>query len=184
MQCISCKKQNKSLTRVSGQWVHYTASLLGAGVIFTESVGTPMSAAVSTNKILLWIVNMLCKVCTWAEIFVCISVTVFCICGLCVCWGQHWRYGQKTWRGGLWRLKFLWMTNGIIARKNLKITFFTDAPFIVKFRFEKYRYLLTHLLCLQIFEVLQLVPEMFVLLVPLPVLSDDTAILSPNMWWK
>ena len=36
--------------------------------------------------------------------------------------------------------------------KNLKITFFTDAPFIVKFRFEKYRYLLTYLLCIQIFE--------------------------------
>ena len=51
-------------------------------------------------------------------------------------------------------LKFLGMPNGIIARKNIKITFLTDAPFIVKFRFEKYRYLLTHLLCLQIFEVL------------------------------
>ena len=38
--------------------------------------------------------------------------------------------------------------------KNLKIAFLTVAPFIVKFRFEKYRYLLTHLLCLQIFEVL------------------------------
>ena len=38
--------------------------------------------------------------------------------------------------------------------KNLKRAFLTVAPFIVKFRFEKYRYLLTHLLCLQIFEVL------------------------------
>ena len=37
-------------------------------------------------------------------------------------------------------------------KKNIKITFFTDAPFIVKFRFEKYRYLLTYLLCIQIFE--------------------------------
>ena len=55
--------------------------------------------------------------------------------------------------GGLLRLKFLGMTNGIIARKkNIKITFLTDAPFIVKFRFEKYRYLLTYLLCTQIFE--------------------------------
>ena len=56
------------------------------------------------------------------------------------------------WMGGLLRLKFLGMTNGIIARKNIKITFLTDAPFIVKFRFEKYRYLLTYLLCIQIFE--------------------------------
>ena len=42
------------------------------------------------------------------------------------------------------------------AYKNetLKIAFLAVAPFIVKFRFEKYRYLLTHLLCLQIFEVL------------------------------
>ena len=30
----------------------------------------------------------------------------------------------------------------------------TDTPFIVKFRFEKYRYLLTYLLCIQIFEAL------------------------------
>ena len=37
-------------------------------------------------------------------------------------------------------------------KKNIKITFLTDAPFIVKFRFEKYRYLLTYLLCTQIFE--------------------------------
>ena len=43
---------------------------------------------------------------------------------------------------------------GSLPEKNIKITFLTDAPFIVKFRFEKYRYLLTHLLCLQIFEVL------------------------------
>ena len=41
-----------------------------------------------------------------------------------------------------------------LREKNLKIAFLTVAPFIVKFRFEKYRYLLTHLLCLQIFEVL------------------------------
>ena len=36
--------------------------------------------------------------------------------------------------------------------KNLKIAFLTVAPIIVKFRFEKYRYLLTYLLCTQIFE--------------------------------
>ena len=41
---------------------------------------------------------------------------------------------------------------GSLPEKNLKITYFTDAPFIVKFRFEKYRYLLTYLLCIQIFE--------------------------------
>ena len=41
---------------------------------------------------------------------------------------------------------------GSLPEENLKITFFTDAPFIVKFRFEKYRYLLTYLLCNQIFE--------------------------------
>ena len=41
---------------------------------------------------------------------------------------------------------------GSLPEENLKITFFTDAPFIVKFRFEKYRYLLTYLLCIQIFE--------------------------------
>ena len=41
---------------------------------------------------------------------------------------------------------------GSLPEKNLKITFLTDAPFIVKFRFEKYRYLLTYLLCIQIFE--------------------------------
>ena len=38
-----------------------------------------------------------------------------------------------------------------LPEKNLKIAFLAVAPFIVKFRFEKYRYLLTHL---QIFEVL------------------------------
>ena len=59
---------------------------------------------------------------------------------------------KKCKGGGLSRLKFLEMTDGIIARKNLKITFLTDAPFMVKFRFEKYRYLLTYLLCIQIFE--------------------------------
>ena len=41
---------------------------------------------------------------------------------------------------------------GSLPEKNIKITFLTDAPFIVKFRFEKYRYLLTYLLCTQIFE--------------------------------
>ena len=41
---------------------------------------------------------------------------------------------------------------GSLPEKNIKITFLTDAPFIVKFRFEKYRYLLTYLLCIQIFE--------------------------------
>ena len=37
---------------------------------------------------------------------------------------------------------------------NLKIPFLTVAPFIVKFRFENYRYLFTHLLCIQIFRIL------------------------------
>ena len=60
----------------------------------------------------------------------------------------------KNVKGGLSRLEFLGMTNGIISRKNIKITFLTDTPFIVKFRFEKYRYLLTYLLCIQIFEAL------------------------------
>ena len=41
---------------------------------------------------------------------------------------------------------------GSLPEKNLKITFFTDDPFIVKFLFEKYKYLLTYLLCIQIFE--------------------------------
>ena len=70
-------------------------------------------------------------------------------------------------------MKFLEMTDGIIARKNLKITFLTDAPFMVKFRFEKYRYLLTHLLCLQIFfshKTIQMVPKMFLLLLAVIVL--------------
>ena len=89
MQCISCKKQNKSLTRVSGQWVHYTASLLGSAVIFTESVGTPKSAAVSTNKILLWIVNPAVKSIPELKYFSAYQYTLFCICGLCGCWGQH-----------------------------------------------------------------------------------------------
>ena len=65
---------------------------------------------------------------------------------------KFWVMLKKCKGGGLSRLKFLEMTDGIIARKNLKITFLTDAPFIVKFRFEKYRYLLTYLLCIQIFE--------------------------------
>ena len=41
---------------------------------------------------------------------------------------------------------------GSLSEKNIKITFFTDAQFIGKFRFEKYRYLLTFLLCIKIFE--------------------------------
>ena len=41
---------------------------------------------------------------------------------------------------------------GSLPEIKLKITFLTDAPFIMKFRFEKYRYLLTYLLCIQIFE--------------------------------
>ena len=41
-----------------------------------------------------------------------------------------------------------------LPEKKLKIAFLAVAPLIVKFRFENYRYLLTHLLCLQIFEVL------------------------------
>ena len=90
---------------------------------------------------------------------------------------------------------------GSLSEKNLKITFFTDAPFIVKFRFEKYRYLLTYLLCIQIFEappshshstgpqnVSPIEDQKRThqdskggRLVPLPVLSDDTVILSPNI---
>ena len=73
-----------------------------------------------------------------------------------------------------------------LPEKNLKIVFFAVAPFIVKFRFEKYRYryLLTHL---QIFEVLlsdnhSTGPQnACAVLVPLPVLSDDTVISSPNI---
>ena len=53
----------------------------------------------------------------------------------------------QGWNFWWWHMRSLW-------EKNLKIVFLTVAPFIVKFRFEKYRYLLTHLLCLQIFEVL------------------------------
>jgi len=53
----------------------------------------------------------------------------------------------QGWNFWWWHMRSLW-------EKNLKIAFLTVAPFIVKFRFEKYRYLLTHLLCLQIFEVL------------------------------
>ena len=41
---------------------------------------------------------------------------------------------------------------GSLLEKYLKITFLTDAPFIVKSRFENYRYLLTYLLCIKIFE--------------------------------
>ena len=52
------------------------------------------------------------------------------------------------------KVELFGVTYEIPARKKLKIAFFAVAPFIVKFRFEKYRYLLTHLLCLQIFEVL------------------------------
>ena len=37
---------------------------------------------------------------------------------------------------------------------NLKIAFLTVVPFIVKFRFENYRYLFTHILCIQIFKIL------------------------------
>ena len=69
---------------------------------------------------------------------------------------------------------------GSLPEENLKITFFTDAPFIVKFRFEKYRYLLTLLLCIQIFEAPlfhshSTGPQNISAgrLVPLPVLSDD-----------
>ena len=47
-------------------------------------------------------------------------------------------HGQNTWMG----------------ERNLNIAFLTVAPFIVKFRFEKYRYLFTHLLCIQIFRIL------------------------------
>ena len=92
---------------------------------------------------------------------------------------------------------------GSLPKENLKITFFTDAPFIVKFRFEKYRYLLTYLLCIQIFEAPlshshstgpqnvspiedqkrthQIEEPKGGRLVPLPVLSDDTVISSPNI---
>ena len=54
-----------------------------------------------------------------------------------------------------------------LPEKNLKIAFLTVTPFIVKLRFEKYRYLLTHLLCLQIFfsqKTIQMVLKMFLLL--------------------
>ena len=60
----------------------------------------------------------------------------------------------KNVKGGLSRLKFLGWHMRSLPEENLEIVFLTVAPFIVKFRFEKYRYLLTHLLCLQIFEVL------------------------------
>ena len=82
---------------------------------------------------------------------------------------------------------------GSLQEKNLKITFLTDAPFIVKFRFEKYRYLLTYLLCIQIFEAPlsdshSTGPQKEThqepkggRLVPLPVLSDDTVTLFPNI---
>ena len=75
---------------------------------------------------------------------------------------------------------------GSFPKKYLKITFFTDAPFIVKFRFEKYRNFLTFLLCIQIFEVPlsdshSTGPQKEThqepkggRLVSLPVLSDDT----------
>ena len=77
-----------------------------------------------------------------------------------------------------------------LREKNLKIAFLTVAPFIVKFRFEKYRYLLTHLLCLQIFEVLlsdkHSTGPRNGRLVHLPVaclvLSDDTHFIS--LQWK
>ena len=52
----------------------------------------------------------------------------------------------KTLRGGLPRLKFLGVTYEIPARKKLKIAFSAVTLFIVKISFEKYRYLLTHLL--------------------------------------
>jgi len=54
-----------------------------------------------------------------------------------------------------------------LPENNLKIAFLAVTPFIVKFRLEKYRYLLTYLLCLQIFffqKTIQMVPEMFLLL--------------------
>ena len=82
---------------------------------------------------------------------------------------------------------------GSLPEKNIKITFLTDAPFIVKFRFEKYRYLLTYLLCIQIFEAPlsdshSTGPQKEThqepkggRLVSLPVLSDDTVISSPNI---
>ena len=82
---------------------------------------------------------------------------------------------------------------GSLSEKNLKITFLTDAPFIVKFRFEKYRYLLTACCAskyskLLSLKAIQLVPKKRTRqepkggrLVHLPVLSDDTVILSPNI---
>ena len=63
--CPSSKVQNNVMYLVqkakqvphSGQWsmgtLHSIVAGVRSGVIFTESVGTPMSAAVSTNKILL-----------------------------------------------------------------------------------------------------------------------------------
>ena len=50
---------------------------------------------------------------------------------------------------GLRRLKFFGVTNGSIVRKSLKITFFSVTPFILKLRYEKNRYLFTHLLCIK-----------------------------------
>ena len=76
------------------------------------------------------------------------------------------------------------------CQKTLKITFLTDAPFLVKFRFEKYRYLLSYLQCIQIFEASLSdshstgPPKKGGRLVPLPVLSDDAVISSPNIWWS
>ena len=82
---------------------------------------------------------------------------------------------------------------GSLPEKNIKITFLTDAPFIVKFRFEKYRYLWTYQLCIQIIEAPlsdshSTGPQKEEMqgpkggrLVPLPVLSDDTVISSPNI---
>ena len=61
----------------------------------------------------------------------------------------------KNVKGGVCQgWNFWWWHMRSLREKTLKIAFLTVAPFIVKFRFEKYRYLLTHLLCLQIFEVL------------------------------
>ena len=60
----------------------------------------------------------------------------------------------KNVKGGSAKVEIFGSDKWDPCQKNLKIAFLAVAPFIVKFRFEKYRYLLTHLLCLQIFEVL------------------------------
>ena len=92
----------------------------------------------------------------------------------------------QGWNFWWWHMRSLW-------EKNLKISFLTAAPFIVKFRFEKYRYLLTYLLCIQIFEAPlshshstgpQNVSAAFYCLSFNCLSCLMTLISSPNIWWK